>query len=141
MATCKYCNSSFVGRSDKKYCTDLCKSRFHNKEMKSKKIISPIEKDSIGYLIEQIENRKLTLSWEWNGNVSQISSIKVPAFVKDESRKIFKKEVLTIAVGFQRWLLENKCYHIGLQWYLSRKNQTTYSIEALFNIYYTEQTI
>jgi hypothetical protein len=31
MNTCKNCNTTLVGRSDKKYCNDLCKSRFHNK--------------------------------------------------------------------------------------------------------------
>ena len=34
MNTCKNCNTTLVGRSDKKYCNDLCKSRFHNKANK-----------------------------------------------------------------------------------------------------------
>lgn len=32
MTNCKTCDAPLlVGRSDKKYCNDLCRSRFHNK--------------------------------------------------------------------------------------------------------------
>lgn len=34
MNTCKNCDTALIGRTDKKYCNDLCKSRFHNKANK-----------------------------------------------------------------------------------------------------------
>ena len=35
MPTCLYCNESFIGRIDKKYCTPQCKSAYHNQECTS----------------------------------------------------------------------------------------------------------
>jgi len=34
--TCAYCNNSFTGRTDKKFCTNKCRSTFNNKRNQDK---------------------------------------------------------------------------------------------------------
>jgi hypothetical protein len=50
-------------------------------------------KVSIDWLIQQIEERKLTIIWKWNGKTSCISSIKVPPFVREEAMKMYQEEI------------------------------------------------
>lgn len=55
--TCKNCESILIGRSDKTYCNDLCKSRYNNR-LKKEKINSPsgnmTEKNILSWLEEHL---------------------------------------------------------------------------------------
>jgi len=35
MPTCLFCNETFIGRIDKKFCTTQCKSAYHNQSVSS----------------------------------------------------------------------------------------------------------
>jgi hypothetical protein len=37
MKRCKTCGYKFAGRSDRKFCSDICRSDFHNKKYKREK--------------------------------------------------------------------------------------------------------
>lgn len=63
---CKDCSNEIVGRSDKQFCGDACRSNYHNKRRAE-------EKKEI-YCIDQILKRNRKLLLEYNRSKVQICS-------------------------------------------------------------------
>lgn len=75
MKNCKHCNTALVGRSDKKYCNDLCRSKFNNKRISQSYAFYKMSaftqannnKSSIDWIYQQLYNKMKT--WDsFKGN-------------------------------------------------------------------------
>lgn len=65
MSNCEECHKSILGRSDKRFCCDYCRSTFHNKKYAS-------EKKYMRYVNSVLAKNRLILNTQLNNGNNEI---------------------------------------------------------------------